>query len=369
MPGPVQEFITPPAIANISIEMEPAQNLVHDLLLIARAGEISGLSEWVYQTANSLTAEEARVHRLVAYGLYYSILPRESWPSYLAYVDHLAAMDPVALRDKMLNVYVQLEHRAPDTEGPLMDLPEALASVENYLTFLRQRFGAEKVFPEIETEAYRFVIDPPAMQARIVSHMRWMWERYLAAEWERVRPILQEAVQAFRQQDYSGLTRLETARQITGQNLDDSYWQNAFLRAKRVVFIPSAHVGPYLGKIITNDFLGVVFGARLPKGSRVVAPDLSRAEILVRLGALNDDSRLRILKYIAEHGEQRSQDIIQTLGLSQSATSRHLTQLTASGFLTERRCDGSKCYALSAEQIEDTVQSLANFLLKPSAKA
>ena len=98
------------------------------------------------------------------------------------------------------------------------------------------------------------------------------------------------------------------------------------------------------------------------EGATVDAPDLSRNEIVVRLNALADDTRLRILRYIADNGEQRSQDIINELNLSQSAASRHLKQLSATGYLTEHRCEGAKCYSLGEERLRDTFQAVLAFL-------
>jgi predicted ArsR family transcriptional regulator len=63
-----------------------------------------------------------------------------------------------------------------------------------------------------------------------------------------------------------------------------------------------------------------------------------------------------------EQGEARSQDIMQTLELSQSAASRHLQQLSATGYLTERRCEGAKCYRLNSDRIEETLLAVRVFL-------
>jgi DNA-binding transcriptional ArsR family regulator len=112
-----------------------------------------------------------------------------------------------------------------------------------------------------------------------------------------------------------------------------------------------------------GETLGIMFGARLPEGTEVDAPDLSRAEIAVRLNALADDTRLRILKYIADHGEQSSKEIMDTLDLSQSATSRHLRQLNATGYLTARRVESAKYFDINPERIESTLQAIAAFLL------
>ena len=88
-----------------------------------------------------------------------------------------------------------------------------------------------------------------------------------------------------------------------------------------------------------------------------------RAEILVRLNALADNNRLRILKRISELGEQSSLEVIEDLGLSQSTVSRHLKQLTATGYLVERRCNGAKCYKLNPERIKVTLEALSAYLL------
>jgi DNA-binding MarR family transcriptional regulator len=58
----------------------------------------------------------------------------------------------------------------------------------------------------------------------------------------------------------------------------------------------------------------------------------------------------------------RSQEIMRELELSQSATSRHLKQLSATGYLNERRCEGAKCYELNKEKVEDLVGAISSFL-------
>jgi len=145
--------------------------------------------------------------------------------------------------------------------------------------------------------------------------------------------------------------------------LDKGHLQEKLKAAERLVFVPSAHVGPYLSFFKSNGVLGVIFRARLPEGTRFDAPDLSRADLVVRLNALADDTRLRILKLIAQEGELRSPEIMDRLDLSQSAASRQLKQLSASGYLSERRCDGAKCYQLNADRVQDTLRALSAFLI------
>jgi DNA-binding transcriptional ArsR family regulator len=367
---PLQDFIEIPDAAPVTVALEPVQNAIHSLLLLNKAEDISGLGDWVTRTANALTPRERRRHKLVFFGLYFAMVPEQSWPSFPAYVDHLATRNPNTLRDKLLAVYARhppLPHGEDQPwydEPPPIDLEAILKDVDSYLNFLQERYEMSQLDAEIEAQAYAYVIDPPAMQDLIVSHLRKMWDEYLAPEWEQVEPMLRDAVKAFQQVDFSRMSKFEAARLITGQELEGKKWDWVLERAERVIFVPSVHLGPYLGKLWAGgDTFWVLFGARLPEGVPFHAPDLSRAEIVVRLSALADDSRLRILKLISEEGELASQEIMASLGLSQSAASRHLQQLSATGYLSERRCNGAKCYQLNPERIENTLHAVSSFLL------
>lgn len=366
MPSPDQDLIVMPDVPPISVSLEPAQNLLYSLVLLTKAEQTGGLGDWVPRTAAALTPAERETNDLVIIGLYYTLVPEQSWPSFPAYVDYLSRSNPIALRDKMLDAYASfplLGHKGQEREAKpaSADVQAALASADAYVDFLRERFDADHLDEELEARAYSYVLDPPAMQDLIVSHLQKMWEKYLAPEWEHVKPLLQEAVTAFQQIDLSAMSKLEAAQLVTGQTLAEEKWK--CMLEQRIIFVPTAHAGPYLGKLWSKGTLWVLFGARVPEGIQIHAPALSRAEIIMRLNALTDDNRLRILKLVSEEGEQSSQDIMQHLGLSQSATSRHLKQLSASGYLFERRCDGAKCYELNPERVKNTLQAVSTFLL------
>ena len=193
-----------------------------------------------------------------------------------------------------------------------------------------------------------------------------MWETILKPEWARIEPMLHASVDAFAQVEFSGMTPLEAARTVVGQELPDR-WQEMLdkpdERLQEITFVPSAHVGPYLGMFKPNGTLWLLFGARATGGTTITSPDLSRSELLVRLNALADDTRLRILQAIHEAGELCSQDIMIQLELSQSAASRHLKQLSASGYLAERCREGAKCYSLDPQRIEAVLSALSSYLL------
>lgn len=367
---PVQNSIVIPSATSISIATEPALNAFHSLVLLSKSEHVSGLGEWVARTVAALTPVELKTHKLVLLGLHYAAVPDRSWPSFPAYLQHLESSDPVTLRDKMLATYARIPPLSAGPEQAWYDVPVSfdqaavLQNADSYLDFLRARFtlGDDPDEEAREREAYTYVIDPPAMKQCIVSHLRRMWDEYLAAEWGRVEPMLQDAANAFRQVDFSGMERVEAARLITGQSALEEKWTRQIEQAGRVIFVPSAHVGPYLWKYQAGEVLWMFFGARLPEGIQFYAPDLSRADIVMRLNALADDTRLQILKLVSTEGEQSSQDIIARLGLSQPTASRHLKQLCATGYLNERRCNG-KCYTLNPDRIKLTLRAISQFLL------
>jgi len=366
MPGPVQDFIVMTDVPSVTVALEPVHNALHSLLLIVEAENISGLGDWVTRTAAALTPQEREMHKLVIIGFYYAIVPEQSWASFPAYIDHLASCDPVALRDKMMAVYSGISDcKDADKDGktPSIDIKTALGSVETYLGFLQERFNEKCFDMDLETRAYPYVIDPPAMQELIVSHLQKMWVEFLAPEWEQIEPVLQDAVRAFNQVDFGEMSKVEAAQFVGGQALTKDKWKKAIEKAERIIFVPTMHIGPYMGQFWADDVLWILFGARLPEGVQYHAPALSRAEIVIRLSALADDNRLRILKLVSEKGELRSQDIMQSLGLSQSAASRHLKQLSATGYLVERRCNGAKCYELDGGQLKKTLRAVSAFLM------
>jgi DNA-binding transcriptional ArsR family regulator len=363
MPAPTTDILRKTSTMTIDLSLEPAHHLLNSLVLLNKSGHLSGYAEWVTNTAVSLTAQQLHTNKLVLLGLHYAVVPFRSWSSFEAYLANLAAHNPITLRDRMLDAYDSIPC-SPD--APQINREQMLSSADIYLQYLYDRFPESVIDEDIEREAYALMIDPPAMQQTIVTHLRDMWKTILKPEWLRIEPLLHACVDAFAKVDFRGMTPLEAARTVVGQELPD-HWEEMLdepdERMQEIIFVPSAHIGPYLGMFKSNGSLWLLFGARAPEGMNSGSPDLSRSELLVRLNALADDTRLRILQAVRDAGELCSQDIMIQLELSQSTASRHLKQLSATGYLTERRREGAKCYSLDPERIEDVLTAVSSYLL------
>ena len=359
MVPPIDSFIETPARTRIRVGLAPVQNAIQSLLLLTKTKELSGLGDWVINTAHQLSPEERKQHYRVTIAFYHAITPEQRWSSFPVYIQHLTEMDPNDLRDKMLNNYFKVN---PSKATDNFTKETVIASEENYIAFLKERFAESYIDEELERWAYGYVIDPPAMQKLITSHLQRYWDDYLEIEWERTLPTLKKAVKAFQHVDFSQMDDFQAIKYVTGQTLDSEFWENKCQESDGLFFAPSLHVGPYLGRYFVDDQLGFIFGARLPDDAPIYAPELSQAEIYVRLNALADETRLKILRHISTQGESCSTEIIESFDLSQSATSRHLTQLTAAGYLIARRIDGAKCYRLDKERIANTLDTIKVFL-------
>ncbi len=362
--APLPATIEQPARERVDIALDPVRNAIASMMLIVKLDEMPGTHPWVSQTREKLSAGELFTHKLVILGFFYVIQPQREWRTFGEYLKNLERSDPTTLRDKMLSEYEKIcIHCDSEEAKKTVDWEQVLGSAETYVEFLLHRFGEDWVDVELETKAYEYVINPPALKELVISHMKWFWEQHLSAEFTRMEPILKASIKAFQEVDYNNMSQLEAARYITGQDLNEESWEMLANEFGQFEYIPNAHIGPYVTKLHCGEKLAIIFGARQPENASVRIPELDRADIVARMSAISDDTRLRILEMIAENGEMRSHEIIDAIGLSQPSVSRYLKQLTVTGYLQERRANGAKAYTLNRNRIEKTLKAVHKYLL------
>lgn len=351
------EFILAPTEVKVTFALMPTDNALNSLSVLCQATELSGLGDWIMQTYRAMSPELLSRHTLIFYTLYSAIETQESFSSFEDYLAYLDNADAEHMRQAVINEFCE----------KLGDTPETLlADKEVFLRRVNAVMGAKyaergsSIDTDMYSQTFGLLHDAPALKNLIVSHLREMWQSYLRAEWETQLPTLQESVSAFSAMDYRGLNGYEAARTITGRDIPD-FWSR-LNAVDEVIFVPTAHLGPYVSMMAHQERGVVFFGARIPRGAVVKSSALGRSELLVRLNALTDDTRLMILELLTMHEELCAQDIMTMLNLSQSSASRHLRQLTATGYLNERRRDVAKCYTLNLERVDDTLDALKHFL-------
>ncbi len=371
---PTQRLITP------RFEVFAVANQLNSLKELSLAETFSGLADWVYTANDALTdAQRCTQERLTGLlkPLSHNVLPpTRTMRDLPAYAQAIRSADPIATRDQIMATWVQwAAKKAPERAADF----SAEAAVEHSSVALQVMtciYGEDELADAQAhklREAHALLRDQPGLLLHQVAELIdsvW-WTHGLADEWATHADMLAESAAAYAAMDWGSLDPIEAIRRITGRDLRDAFG-DLLRNATRLTCVPSPHIGPYVG--IAEDpeaapdsgAMLLFFGARLPQGpsaaSSQTASALSRSELLTRLNALADGHRLHILELLAEHGELCAQDLIERLGLSQSSVSRHLGQLSATGYISERRREVAKCYSLNRERIDDTISALHHFL-------
>jgi DNA-binding transcriptional ArsR family regulator len=356
------EIIIPQRSVAVVFSLAPACNAIGSLSLLDLADELTGMSEWVYRTKATLSTEQLRTNQLVLQDIFTHLEDR-IWPSFPDWVDHLAIQDPTDLRDRALEVWLwevraKVEREVPGPAALLADRASYLALAAD-----SQQAKGHPYDPSFWEEMHHLLNDPHARQTRMVEHLRDMWDGYLAPEWEAQLPVLQDSILAFESLDFSGLTAVEALGRVVLRAQIPQEGRRFLESLDQMVLIPSAHTGPYLVRLggLNATAVRFLFGARIPEGAAVRTPALSRSELLMRLSALANDTRLSILELLARQGEMGTPEITDHLALSQSAAARHLEHLTATGYLVSWRHQGTNHFRLNPDRIDDTFNALKDF--------
>jgi DNA-binding transcriptional ArsR family regulator len=357
------ELIVPRRTVSVGFWLEPAYNAVASLALLDLAEDWSGLGEWVYRTAEGMSPEDRWLNRHVLQDAVYHLLGDASWPSFQAWVDDLAARDAVEMRDDVVRALFAKAYRRAGHEMP--EPSEVVSDRTTFVTLVEEAHEGRRAHGEraLWEDMHGKFLDPPRVQEQIVTYLRAIWEEGLAAEWVRNLSALEESVAAFRSLDMSGLTAMEALTRVSLREVPPPAGGQWLDEVEHLLFIPSVHTGPYLLHLpgLDESTVRIVYGARVPKGAAVRSPGLTRSELLMRLNALANDVRLQVLEWVGQEGERSTTEIMEHLGLSQSAASRHLEHLAATGYLVVRGEKRVKYYRLSPEQIDHTFDALKAF--------
>lgn len=366
-----QPYILAPHVVTVQFEVFPVLNILQSMRQINDLDRLSGMGDWITQLAAALSpemkADNTQVFDFlfpVTYRMDRAPEPAMTFPEYIQRFDDLT---PQAAQSQVIDMIMQMPQHVPDywrdqppfTAEMLMNDWETFRRVVNHMMECDE--GDTQGAAEVQ-RLYELLHAPETITPLVKAHLTRLWEAHAAAEWSRVLPMVQESVTAYRQVGIGEMTLIEAIRAVTGRDFAGKIENEKVKGVTRAVFIPNAHLGPYVSVFPREQMGYVLFGARLPRDSRIQSPELSRSELLVRLNALADDVRLRILELLTQHDELCAQEIIERLNLSQSSVSRHLSQLSATGYVIERRREVSKCYSLNPDRVRDTARALTTFL-------
>jgi len=329
-------------------------SLMSAMSLVCAAPHFEGLDTWLLETRQQL--EPAFLNEMVlmlgfpgrfqlfTQEVYAALLVEDPALSYGAFVEALRALPEEG--------YVAMAHQATAGGGrpplPLEAVPALLQDPAALAKHLQQVDLA--VDPK---DALALLTDLSSLGRRFIAVVERFWQEVYQKEWAATRPIMERSATYHRRQCYR-LNFPDLFMAVTGRLLPESQARQS---PEWVCFVPSCYVGPYFTCMRHAGGLVVFYNCRAtPVGRRPGAgPGL-----FPLLKALADETRLEIVEMLRGQ-EMYAQQIVNRLGISQAAVSRHLKLMASAGVLRVRREGVAKFYSVNAETMAYLADILREF--------
>jgi DNA-binding transcriptional ArsR family regulator len=351
-PKPAMEFI-------VSAPLD----LVVTLVLVYRVPEMGAQADpWCIRTREQLGPELRQtldsLYGCSGRGIYFAeellmafdpLSPDRRNATYASYRAYLANQSPEwfveALKRAIRRVQEERRDIRPDPTG---------GDRAAWLRFVEP--GLQRADP---AEIVRYAMNPAGLRAAVLSLYDTYEERFHAADLAAAAATLDGAAERAERLHEAYLD--EAFMDMTGYRLPPEI-EDAGRAVERAIFVPCAHLGPFLSYVLYPPQLVVYFDASRPLDRPVwqngqVTEELAVESDLAALRALADGTRLKIVSILRE-GELYAQEVVGRLGISQSAVSRHLSMLESAGVVRVRPANGMKYYAVNAVRLRQLADAL-----------
>jgi len=337
-------------------------DMLETATLLTAVHDFEGLGTWLHEASSALPARlrhdldlalrptgypQAVIETVAAEVLGDDALGHASAEALFA---DIAALSPAACMRTVEQIVAKSIHRRElDESRPPAELLADTEALEQVLARLHTPVGPK--------EAAQLLAAPAEWRDLLLSCLQRFWERVYREQWEQTRERLVRSADHARRQNYGGdLAAMFAA--VTGRQIPDRV-RPRLLEAERVRFVPSLYLGPYVSVIFDHAAATVFYngeGAPIAEGGRPHVDELYHP-----LTALADKTRLSILAML-DGRELYAQEIVDRLGISQSAVSRHLQLMVDMKVLNVRRGErGAKYYSVNAAVLQRVAQRLSEF--------
>ena len=280
----------------------------------------------------------------------------------IGFGDHLARVRGLAPAAARYELARPLFHYAEASAGGEEQLADE-ATRERILDWARGSAGGE----EAERLAGLILDEPVQALERLVALLERYWEDAFAAEWARLADDLEQAVVESTAAIEAEGTLSFLARHNALRREGDTIVRRSphehtveITPERRLMLTPSAYVWPHVRVNCDAPWPLVVI---YPAGfvTREAARRAAPPELLSLLRAAGDDSRLRILKLVAER-PRTTEELAPLVSLSEPALSRHLRILGEAGLVSARRDGYYVLYRLERSALARLSAELQGFL-------
>jgi DNA-binding transcriptional ArsR family regulator len=276
-----------------------------------------------------------------------------------AHLDRVRALTPEAAAYELARPV--FHYAEPSAGGPEQLDDEATRS--RILTWSRGSAGGE----EAERLALLILDDPATALARLVAMLERYWEEAFAAEWSRLESDLHQAVtEGMRAVASDGpLQFLSTHGELRRE--DDTVIRRSphehtvdVTPERRLMLTPSAYIWPHV-RVNCDAPWPIVVVYPAPFVVREAARRSTPPGLVATLRAVGDETRLRILKLVAER-PRTTEELAPLVSLSEPALSRQLRILVEAGLVTARREGYYVLYRFERGVLDELPAELQAFL-------
>jgi hypothetical protein len=236
-------------------------------------------------------------------------------------------------------------HPEPEALAALLDQPSEWAT---YLARVESEWEPETVATLLR--------DGDGLKSRLLGALRGFWERVYSQEFEATRPVMERSL-AFHQAQPPNPVFRDLFVAVTGRLIPEQVAELLPL-VRRVTFVPSCYVGPYVAYTHYDEHLILYYNCRSAPAGPTVADGGS---LYPPVKALADETRLQILD-ILRGRELYAQEIVEQLDISQPAVSRHLNLMVAASVLQMRREGNAKYYSINGKTLAQLADALRTFV-------
>ncbi len=269
-----------------------------------------------------------------------TVAPAMDFPQFWA---HLEAIPDIHYQMLALRALA----RGTDPRPESCDLLDLTQQPEAWADYLKS-VGSESA-PE---EVAALVQDGQGLKRHLLAVIERFWDTVYAHEFEATRYLMERSVAHHRAQTYSPSLE-DMFVTITGRLVPERLIE-LLPSLRSVTFVPSCYVGPYVAYAHHRQHLVLFFNCR----STPTAPGVTDGTALYPpLKALADETRLQILSLL-QGRELYAQELVDQLGISQPAVSRHLNLMATAGILRIRREGNAKYYSVNGERLLRLAETL-----------
>jgi DNA-binding transcriptional ArsR family regulator len=349
--------------ASVPLDLTSAVSLVY------RATDPSQFDDWLVEARRSLAPEvQHDLDTLLGFSgqhLYYveellmsfdPLQPAQLEADFATYITHLRQLPP----ERYQRMVAQALHRVYHDRGITEAAPDPVDRVA-WRAFVEPGITRGDL-----DEVVDLVLAPEQLKARTVSLLDRFWNECYKAESERPLRGMRRALRQVSSTPYPSIAI--AFEELSGHRLPDEI-QRALPSVERATFCPSGHLGNFVQFILYPPELILYFDCqRITEMGKFEQASPASPDLLSGLRALADGTRLRIVEILADR-ELYAQEIVGRLAISQSAVSRHLAMLEATGIVTVRPVNGMKYYAINARRLRLLAEDLERIVRRSSGAA